>query len=549
MIFDLLIKDGFIVDGTGNVWYKADIGVTDSRITAITDLNSAKSHKVINAKGLFVSPGFIDIHTHSDRSLLLANKCESKILQGVTIECVGSCGTSVWPVTAINKDTIYKSINANLGNKEEIKIDWSTLGEFIEKVENNGISSNVVAHVGHGTVRSAVLGRENRFPSSRELEEMKSFVESSMIDGAFGLSSGLDYIPGCYAETSELIELMKVAAKYSGIYASHVRERDLGSLKKAVIEAIEIGTISGARVTQLSHMFQRGQGVECLEVINGARKKGIDVTADIHLAGVLTNRRKLSSIIPIKWRKEGTENLIEFLKDPDYRRKIRDDCLSPPLKKSGVTTAGFRQLVIDGRWEEIKLVDLYRQKMMSNDKYVNLSIKEIAQIRGLEPFDTLFDIIIEERDNAYGSSVRTDESVRKILIKNPAVMVATDSSCKAACEPWTNVWSQYDRDYATYTYVLGTWVHQENILSLEEMVRKMTSLPARTLGLRDRGLLLKGMFADIVVYSLDKMRIKSTFEKPHQYPEGVEHVIVNGKIVVENGRHTDNLPGRFLRSL
>jgi N-acyl-D-amino-acid deacylase len=547
MWLDLVLKDGFVVDGTGNVWYKADVGIKDSKITAIGNLESAKTPRRIDIKGLIVSPGFVDIHTHSDRTLLLVNRCESMIMQGVTTECVGSCGTSFWPISELNRESIFKSLNSNIGSASKIEVDWSSLGGYIQKLEDKGISINVAAQVGHGTVRSAVLGWENKAPKQRELVEMKSLVEEAMKDGAFGLSSGLDYIPGCYADTDELIELMKVAAKYGGIYSSHVRERDLDSLKKAVLEAIIIGERSGAPKTQISHMFQRGKGVECLEVIENARKRGIDVTADIHLAGILTNRRKLSSIIPVRWRKEGTEKLIEALNNPKSRKRIRDDCLMTPRKKTGVTTAGLRNLVLDGRWEEIKLVSLYQKKMLKNEEYVNLNLAEIAKLRGINPFDALFDLIIEEADNVYGSSMNTDESVRKTLIQHPAVMKATDSTCKAAALPWINTWAQSARDYGSYAYALGTWVKRDHVLSLEEMVRKMTSLPARTLGLRNRGLILKGMYADIVVFNMDTMEVKSTFKNPHQYSKGVEYVIVNGKIVIEKGRHTGKLPGRFLR--
>lgn len=549
MWFDVVLKDGSVVDGTGNVWYKADVGVKDGKIAVIGDLKSARAKERICAKGLIVSPGFIDIHTHSDRTLLLANRCESKIMQGVTTECVGSCGTSVWPISEKNRESMRKRLTLGMESTPEMNMDWSTLDGYIQKVEGNGTSINIVAKVGHGTVRSAVLGWEDRTPTQGEIEEMKSLVEEAMRDGAFGLSSGLDYVPGCYAETDELIELMKVAAKYGGIYDSHVRERDLGSLKRAVEEAIEIGERSGARATQISHMFQRGQGVECLEVIDEARRRGVDVTADIHLAGILTNRRKLSTIIPPRWTKAGSEKLIESLNDSESRKKIRNDCLTIPMKKTGVTTAGFRHLIRDSRWGDIKLASLYRKKMQKNEKYVGKSIAEIAELRGMALFDALFDMIIEEQDNVYGSSIHTDESVRKALIQHPAVMKATDSTCKTATEPWTNIWAQSARDYGSYAYALRTWVKRDRVLSLEEMVRKMTSLPARTLGLRDRGLIAKGMYADIVVLNMDTVEVKSTYEDPHQYSKGVEYVIVNGQIVVNKGTHTGKLPGRFLRHI
>jgi len=547
MWLDVIITDGFVVDGTGNVWFRADLGVKDGMITDIGGLKSMKAERIIDAKGLFVSPGFIDIHGHSDSTILLTNRCESKIMQGVTTECVGNCGSSPYPITKKNRELVIKRMS-RMTSGDEMKIDWTTLDGYIWRVKGRGVSINVAALVGHGTVRAAVVGMEDRAPTPSELEEMKAHVEEAMRDGAFGVSSGLDYSPGCYAKTGEVVELMRVAAKYGGIYASHVREENLHSTIKAVEECIRIGEKSGARVTHMAHIHPKypnwGQESEILRMIEEARKRDTYVTADTHL--VMQSHQKLSNIIPPWWRKRGSEELIENLKVPETRRKIKVDFLTRTWDRTGVLPL-FRNMAKDGHWGDINLCSLYRQKMLKNQGNIGKSISEIAELRGLDPFDALCELIIEERDNVYGLCRGSQESAKMTLIRHPAIMVATDCTCKAATKPWTDTYAKPLADYGSYPYVFGKWVRRDHVLSLEEMVRKCTSLPARTLGLRDRGLIAKGMYADIVIFNMETIDDKSTHENPHQYPEGVEYVLVNGQIVVDGGQHTCRLPGTFLR--
>jgi N-acyl-D-amino-acid deacylase len=552
MWFDVLIKDGYVIDGTGNPWFKADVGIKNGKIIEICNLKSAKSEKILNAKGLIVSPGFIDIHTHSCSTILLANKCESHIMQGVTTEVLDNCGTSTYPITDQNLELVQERLSSIAGGMD-VTIDWRTLDDYIRKVETAGISVNAASLVGHGTVRGAVIGMEDRAPTSEELGKMKELVDEAMRHGAFGLTSGPDYLPGSYAETSELIELSKVVAKYGGIYASHIREQNLHSTVEAVRECIEIGEKAGVREIQVSHytpMFPMwGEEEEAVKLMEEARNRGVDVAAD--LLFVSSARKKLNNIIPPWWRKEGSEELIKNLREPKIRKKIiydalNEDWYAPEREKTGEIPL-LNHMVKAGRWSDIKLCSLYRQKMLKNDKYIGKSLAEIADIRGVNPFDALFDLIIEEKDNVYGLCSCSQDSVRKKLIKHPLFMVATDSSCKAAAEPWIESWAQPLRDYGPYAYLLGNWVREERVLTLEEMIRKMTSFPAQILGLRDRGLIVKGMYADIVVFDKDTIEDKSTHDDPHQYPEGIEHVLVNGKMVVEEKKHTDMTPGKFLR--
>jgi N-acyl-D-aspartate/D-glutamate deacylase len=559
--FDLIIENGFVIDGTGNPWFRADIGVKDGKITDIGDLKSLGASRVIDIKNLFISPGFVDIHTHSDTVLLLAPRCDSHVMQGVTTICVGNCGSSPYPITEKNREVIRKRISRR-SDWADMQLDWSTLDGYIRKIESQGVSVNVAPLVGHGTVRAAVIGMEDRSPKSGELEEMKFLVDESMRDGSFGLSSGLDYLPGCFAETDEVIELAKVSARYGGLYASHIREQNLYSHAKAVKELLKIGEMSGARIhcAHCRPVYPNwGQEETNIKRWDEARARGIDVTADIIFPQLI--RSRLSRIIPPWWRalhdndeqkqREKTEKLIEDLKDLETRNKIKEETLTVDWYGSDREKTGeipnFNHLVKGGFWGDIKLCSLYKKKMLRNEKYIGKSIAEIAKIRGVEPFDALCELIIEEKDNVYGLGPGVRYSSNITLIRHPVVMAASDSSCKAATKPWTDEWAQPQRDYGPYAYLLGTWVRKEHIIPLEEMIRKMTSLPARTLGLNDRGLIVKGMYADLVIFNKDTIEDKSTHDDPHQYPEGVEYVIVNGELVKEDNKHTDRLPGKVLR--
>jgi N-acyl-D-amino-acid deacylase len=541
MMFDLLITNGFVIDGAGNPWFKADIGILNGKILEISTSIGAKAERVLDAKGLIVSPGFIDIHAHSDLTLLIDPYAESKIRQGVTTEVIGNCGLSAAPV---NKRTLSLLKDQWGSTAEKVKWNWTTFDEYLNQLEH-GISINVASLVGHGTVRTAIIGAENRQPTEKELEEMKKLVAESMEAGAFGLSSGLVYRPGCFAETTELIELCKVVARYGGLYASHIRgERE--TIVDALKEAIEIGEEAGLPV-QVSHNCPKygghGKLKEMFEIYEKARARGVEVTLDNDAHTDLNPR--LTQVLPQWVQVGGNEKIVERLQDPDTREKIRKEIIED--KYPG---PGYVGLVKHQRWDRIVLFYCKR-----NRNLIGKSIEEIAKIRHKDPFNTLFDLIIEEEGDVSALFDYIEEEDIRTLLRHPLMMVCSDG----AVSPHRGVFGKKEYSpcsYGEYPYILEKYVREEKVITLQEAIRKMTSFPAQKLGLRDRGLLREGMWADIVIFNFDTIKDRATSRfpysfplknYPHKYPEGIEYVIVNGEIVIEKGKHREVFPGKVLR--
>ena len=531
-MFDIRIKNAHIVDGTGSRRFKADIGIEGSEIAEVGGLRSAKAVETIDASGLVAAPGFIDMHSHSDFTLLINPKAESKIRQGITTEVIGNCGGSAAPLNEAIKDELKKTVPilAEAG----LKLDWSTMKEYLDRLERQGLAVNVVSLVGHENVRVHAIGYANRAPIETELEEMKKKLAEAMEEGAFGMSTGLIYPPGCYAKTDELIELAKVVESYGGIYASHIRgEGD--TLFSSVKEAIEIGEKAKVPV-EISHhkaggKTNWGKVEQTLEMINEARAKGIDVTCDVYpyTAGSFG----LAAMLPHWAHEGGSKELIERLKDAKIREKISKEIQEgtaewpSPLKSAG--------------WDATLIARSKR-----HPEFEGKSIAEIAQASRMSPSEFAFDLLIEE--NASVSVVRfamCEEDVKQVL-QYPFSMIGSDSSTVA---PY-GVLGQgkpHPRGYGTFPRVLGKYVREERVLALENAVRKMTSLPARKLGLEARGLLKEGMRADITVFNPETVLDKATYVNPHQYPKGIEYVLVNGKVILRKSAHTGALAGQALR--
>lgn len=542
-MFDLLIKSGFVVDGTGNPWFKADIGISSGRIVEIKSRIDAKADRVIDAKGLIVSPGFIDIHTHSDLALLVEPRAESKVMQGVTTEVIGNCGLSAAPV---NKSTLddLKEIWGPLADK--VDWNWAKFDEYLSRLEERGLSINVAALVGHGTIRIAVMGAENRRPTERELNEMRGLVAEAMEAGAFGLSSGLVYPPGCFAETSELIELCKVVSRYGGFYASHIRgERE--TIIDALREAIEIGERAGVPV-QVSHNCPKygghGKLSEMFKVYEEARARGVDVTLD-NDAHTDFNA-SLINVLPQWAQLGGIKKVLERLLNPETRERIKREII-----EDRYPGPGYVGLVKHQRWDRIVLFDCKR-----NRDLIGKSIEEIARIRGKDPFDVLLDLIIEEKGRVSALFDYIEEEDIRTLLQYPLTMICSDGTVSSRRGTLGRMRVYSPCSYGEYPYILERYVRKEKILTLQEAIRKMTSYPAQRLGLRDRGLLREGMWADIVIFDFNRIRDRATCKfpykfplenYPHRYPEGVEYVIVNGEIVVERGKHRGVFPGKVLR--
>jgi len=527
--FDILIRNGRIVDGTGNAWFRADVGIGKGKIGALGDLRYEKGDQVLDASGLIVSPGFIDIHTHSDTVMLVNPTGDSHIQQGVTMNLMGNCGSSVAPVSEDMKGRYEETLQ-----KYGLELDWSTLGEFLDRLGKRGVSLNVGSLVGNGTVRMAAMGMERREPTDKELKEMKKLVANAMKDGAFGLSTGLLYAPSGFAGTDEIVELTKVAAEYGGIYATHIRgEGD--PLIQAVKEAIEIGERADVPVEIAHHkaMGTRNWGKvkETLELIGEARKRGVEVNCDVYAwrAGATG----LSAVLPHWVHEGGTEKMAERLRNPETREKIKRDMAEGlPEWESFVHEIG---------WENIMI-----SSCPSNTEYEGRMVAELASEKGVAPYDFAFDLLIQElgRVNiiAFGMS---EEDVVTVM-KSPYSMIGSDSSAVTPTG-FVGEGKPHPRTYGNFVKVLGEYVRDREVLTLEEAVRKMSSLPAQKLGLLDRGILRKDAWADIVVFDHDTVASRATYTNPKQYPTGVKWVIVNGILSVENRKHTGVKAGMVLK--
>jgi len=525
---DILIRNGLVVDGTGNPWFRADVGIDGGRIAKVGRLGSAGAETVLDAGGLLVAPGFIDMHSHSDLALTVNPRAESKIRQGVTTEVIGNCGFSAAPAGRDYAEYLRKYVGPLLG-VVDIDLEWETFGEYLNRLEGR-TAVNVAPLVGHGAVRINTMGFEDRPPTADEMAEMKAFVARAMDEGAQGLSSGLIYPPGCYADTQELIELCRVVAGHGGIYASHIRGEG-ATLLKALGEAIEIGERAGLPV-EVSHHKATGREnwgrVErTLEMMAEARSRGVDITCDQY--PYVAGSTGLGSLLPAWAHEGGRERLLERIRDPKTREDIKRAMRGGSF---GVDSPG---------WDSILISTCPRNRDLEGK-----NLAEIAGARRADPYETVFDILLEG-EGAASMIVFSmcEEDVRRVM-RSPLTMVGTDGTAAAPYGP-LGLGKPHPRWYGTFPRILGRYVREEGVLSLEEAVRKMTSLPAQKLGLHDRGLIREGMHADITVFDPTEVSDRATFAQPHQYPQGIEYVFVNGRVVVERGEHTGALPGRVLR--
>ena len=531
-MLDLVVKNGRIVDGTGNPWFKGDVGIANGRIVKIGNLGAEETTRVIDAKGLVVAPGFIDMHSHSDLSPLINPRTESKIRQGITTEVTGNCGVSAAPLNDFLKEEIMKT--TPILEEAGLKLDWSTMSEYLCRLDEKKIAINVVSLVGHGNVRAMVMKYDVRSPTKNELEQMRRVLTRALEEGAFGLSSGLIYPPGCYANTRELIELCKVVARYGGLYSSHIRgeeERLIGSVK----EAIKIGEKAGVPV-EISHHKAAGKASwrkvkRTLKMMEKARKKGVEVTCDVYpyLAGSFG----LDAMLPPYVYEGGVEKLIERLKDEKTRQRLRREMTEG--------TEGWSSPLRAGGWDVTMIA--YCE---GHPEFEGKTILEITQQRELDPFDFVFDLLIEEKASVSVVRFLMCEKDMLTVLKHPVSMIGSDSSARA---PYgvLGKGKPHPRSYGTFPRVLGRYVREEGVLTLENAIRKMTSLPTQKLKLRDRGLIREGMCADITIFDPKSVIDTATYSEPHQYPNGIEYVLVNGKVVIDNGEHTGELPGQALR--
>lgn len=542
-MYDLLIKNGRVINGAGNPWFKADVAVDDGRIAKLGILGDAEARRTIDAEGLVVAPGFGDMHNHSDLSIMINPKAESYIRQGVTLLVFPNCGGGCAPLNDMMKEEMRQRSPDFL--EAGLDFDWSTFEEYLQRLEERGSTVNIAPFIGFGTVRRYVMGWEMRAPTMGELEEMKDEVEKAMRAGAFGLTTGLRYVPQSWAETDEVVELSKVAAKYGGFYTSHLRdEGDRDDPVGAIKEIIEIGEKAGLPVN-ISHfkILSRPYWDKCdeiLELIEEARARGVDVTADQY--PYPASGSSPQAWLP-KWAREGgSEALVGRLRDPETRAKIRDELHKVMTVRGGPERALIRSYPL-------------------NEEYVGKFVSEVTEMLGRDdPTDTLLDIYQEHVEKFVAGEIKgrfsfanfnmSEENVEKMM-KKPWVMTSSDGRVHAPYGPLAK-WhtSPHPRYYGSNPRVLGRYVREKSVLSLEDAVRKMTSLPAQRLGIFDRGLIAEGMWADIAIFDPETVIDKAEFTPPaatKRYPEGIPYVIVNGVITIDEGEHTGALAGKVLR--
>ncbi len=529
MLYSVIIRGGKVYDGAGNPWQLADIGLQGDTITHIGDLSNAKAEKEIDARGMAVAPGFIDIHTHSDIPLMVDGGGQSHIQQGVTTNVIGNCGVGAAP---LSDEMAANPTNASLF--KQLGVEWRSMGEYLSQLEKRDLSINVAALVPQGNVRETVMGYAEGPANNEQLEAMRALIREAMEAGCFGVSTGLIYTPSVYADTPELVELTKEAAAYGGGYYTHIRgENDC--VVEAVAEAIEIGRQAKTYV-QIAHLKAMGEhmwgtSVQLLEMIEQARQEGIDVTFDQYPFNA--SACGLSAVLPPWAHVGGNEALRERLRDPETRERIKHDILN------GVD--GWISIYKGVGWERIIVTGCYYDHSVDGK-----SIAEIAGEWGMDGFEACF-TLLEAADRRIDIIYFTigDEDLERIM-RSPYMMVGSDSSA-VSIERALERGKPHPRGFGSFARILGHYVREKQILTMEEAIRKMTSAPAKRLGLTDRGLLLPGFKGDIVVFDPDKVADLGTYTDPAQYAAGIKAVLVNGRLTVYEGEHLGVAAGRVLR--
>ncbi len=515
--YDLVIQNGTVVDGTGAPARRADIGIRGGKFAAIGDLRSASAKRKIDAAGLIVAPGFVDMHNHSDDTLIDEPNCESMIRQGVTTMVLGE-GGSAGPV------------------REGFR-EWKTLGEYFGFVEKKGVAANICSYVGQTQIWTYVKGYANQPASEADMAKMKAEVAKAMQEGAMGLSTSLLMPPSSLITTAQLVELAKVARHYGGIYSTHIRDEGQGVFR-SVQEAIDVAKGAEIRVDiihlKIADRKLWGQMNEVISMIDKARAGGSDVRA--HVYPYTAGQNDLRAIIPPWAHDGGNQKMLERLKNPAERARMKKDILNG-------LPGWYNHYLAIGDWGGMLLVSF---KTPRNQPFIGKRMSELIASRGGDPVDVLFDVLLEE-----GGSVRTvyfhhTEKDMQYALKQPYCSVGSDGAALSPEGP-RGKWATHPRSYGTFPRVLGRYVRELKVIPLEEAVKKMTSMNAAKVSIEDRGRIETGLWADVAIFDAEKVADRATFINPHQYPVGIPYVIVNGEVVLDNGTHTGKLPGQVLR--
>jgi len=528
--FDIVIRGGMVYDGSGSPGVRSDVGIRRDRVVAVRDLSAATASTVIDASGMAVAPGFVNMLSWSTESLLVDGRSQGEIRQGVTTQIFGE-GSSMGPLN----DAMKKRMVEQMGDLK-FDITWTTLSEYLQELERRGVSQNVASFLGATTVREHVIGLADRKPTASELETMRDIVRREMEAGALGIGSSLIYAPAFYASTDELIELCKVAAKYHGKYISHLRSEG-NRLVEAVEELIRISRAANIPA-EIYHLKAAGEAnwskmPRVIEMIEQARRRGLRITADMYT--YTAGATGLDASMPPWVLDGGYEEAFKRLRDPEIRKKIASAIRTPSRDWENLFLAA-------GSPDRVLLVEFKSEALKP---LTGKTLAEAARMRGEDPIDTIMNLVLEDRSRVGTVYFMMAEANLNRQIRLPWVSFGSDAASMAPEPPFTKS-SAHPRAYGNFARVLGKYVREDKALTLAEAIHRMSGLPASNLELDQRGFLRPGMFADVVIFDPATIADRATFEKPHQYAVGIRDVIVNGVAVLRNGEHTNARPGRAL---
>ncbi len=526
---DLLIRGALVYDGSGGAPFSADVAIAGDRIVSVGKLGAraaARAARVVDAGGLALAPGFVDIHEHTATFLLVNPRAESSVRQGITTVISGQCGDSPFPLSA----RMAAEMAGPLKEEDGIDLTWRDIGGFFARIEQAGTAVNYASYVGQGTIREAVMGPSNRAPSNDDLEAMRRLLRESMAGGALGLSSGLEYTPGCWATTEEIVEVLKAAAPRGGLYSTHIRDEENGVVD-AVAEAIRIAREAGVKL-QIAHLKvgypeNWPKFDQVIGLIDEAAASGLDLRCDRYPYTAWSTG--LIQFFPL-WSREGTNN--------DVVARLSDRSLQPRLRAEVEETG--RRL---GSWDRALIASVPGE---ANRRYEGMDVLAASTSTKKDPYTFLRDLMVQERTRGSAITFAMDEGQLKRTLAHPLVGVGSDGGALA---PYGRLarGKPHPRHFGTFPRLLGKYVREEKVATLQEMVRKITSMPADRLGLDGRGRVREGAFADLVLFDPARVADRATWTEPMLYPVGIEMVVVNGSVVVDRGEHTGRLPGRVLR--
>ena len=529
--YDLIITNGTVIDGSGSPGFSADVGIKGDRIAKIGNLLGATATHIRDAHGLVVAPGFIDMLGQSETYLLIDPRAMSKVMMGVTTEITGE-GESIAP---INERQIKE--NEDFNKRYNLTIDWRTLDQYFKRVEKQGMGLNLGTFVGATQVREYVIGFDNRPPTPAELEQMKKLVADAMKEGALGLSTSLQYVPARFAKTDEIVELAKVAHQYGGIYATHQRS-EANALDESLAEVFEIARRAQipVEIWHLKTAYQKNWGrmPEVLKKIEQARAQGLNIGADVY--PYVAGSTALSACLP-PWALEGgTDRMLARLRDKATRERLKQEIVTD--------TKEWENIYLGSGGPSGILIGAVVNRDLETMQGKRLS--EIAAEQSKDPLEALFDLILADHGQTGAIYFMMSEDDLRAAMRAPFVSICTDSGARAADGPLAGSKS-HPRGWGSYPRILGRYVREEKLLTLEQAIYKMTGLSAKKVGLRERGLIKEGMYADITIFDPQRVIDRATFEMPNQHPEGIKYVIINGQISVDDGKRTPALSGHVLR--